>query len=262
MTPARLAIVLNAALAIALLPKPSPAQQGASVAEQYLFQQANQHRADHSLAPLAWDAALSRAAHLHALRIAQNSGQTGAIALHQYPGEPDTKTRAVQSGAHFSTVSENVAGNATSPMELSRAWMASPVHRANILSPHLNAVGVAVVQRRGILYAVEDFAHTVLLLTPSQVEQQARQALHGHGIEPAPSAAATENARHTCLDPASTTGYPVLVMQWDGADLAQLPASLLQQMPSARQHTAAVGACASNRQAEGFTTYHVAVLMY
>jgi len=74
--------------------------------------------------------------------------------------------------------------------------------------------------------------------------------------------AARENARRTCRDPNGTTGYPVLVMQWDGADLNQLPATLLQQMPTARQHTAAVGACPSTHQQEGFTTYHVAVLMY
>ena len=51
-------------------------------------------------------------------------------------------------------------------------------------------------------------------------------------------------------------------MQWDGPDLSALPQSLLQQMPQARDHTAAVGACPSKRTAEGFTTYRLAVLLY
>ena len=251
-------LVLFASLSLFLRAAPAPAQQGATVAEQYLLQLTNQHRAEHNLPPLAWDAALSRAAHAHALRIMQDGG----IAQHQYPGEPDVKTRAVQAGAHFSTVSENVAGNATTPVEFDRAWMNSPVHRANILDPHLNAIGIAVVGRNGVLYAVQDFARTVAVLGPTQIEQQAQQILRDHGIQPATAAEARENARRTCRDPNSTTGYPVLIMQWDGADLNQLPATLLQQMPSARQHTAAVGACPSTHPQEGFTTYHLAVLMY
>lgn len=251
----RLALSL---LALFLLAPSAPAQQGATVAEQYLLQLTNQHRADHNLPPLAWDAALARAAKAHAIIIMQNGG----IAQHQYPGEPDVKARAVQTGAHFSTVSENVAGNATAPIDFDRAWMASPVHRANILDPHLNAIGIAVVRGNGVLYAVQDFATTVVVLGPTQIEQQAQQVLRDHGIQPATSAEARENARRTCRDPKSTTGYPLLVMQWDGADLNQLPATLLQQMPTARQHTAAVGACPSTRQSEGFTTYHLAVLMY
>jgi hypothetical protein len=251
----RLALSL---LALLLLAPSAPAQQGATVAEQYLLQLTNQHRAEHNLPPLAWDAALARAAHAHALRIMQDGG----VAQHQYPGEPDVKARAVKAGAHFSTVSENVAGNGTAPIDFDRAWMASPVHRANILDPHLNVIGIAVVRGNGVLYAVQDFARSVVVLGPTQIEQQAQQILRDHGIQPATAADARENARRTCRDPKSTTGYPVLVMQWDGADLNQLPATLLQQMPTARQHTAAVGACPSTRQQEGFTTYHVAVLMY
>ncbi|MCU1222784.1 MAG: Transporter, partial [Edaphobacter sp.] len=197
---------------LALVPS-APAQQGATVAEQYLLQMTNQHRAEHSLSPLAWDATLARAAHAHAVLIMQNP----APALHQYPGEPDLKARVVQAGAHFSTVSENVAGNATTPIDFDRAWMNSPVHRANILDPHLTAIGIAVVQRNGLLFAVQDFSRTVAVLGSNQIEQQAQQALREHGFQPATSAEARENARRTCSDPNSTTGYPLLIMQWDGA---------------------------------------------
>lgn len=237
---------------------PIPAQQGATPAEQYLLQLTNQHRAEHRLSPLAWDAALARAAHAHALVIAENPGP----AEHQYPGEPDVKARTSNAGAHFSTVSENVAGNATAPVQFDQAWMNSPVHRANILDPNLTAIGIAVVQRNGLLYAVQDFARSVRVLGPSQIEQQAQQLLREHGIRIAESSEAQQNAREICRQPSSTAGHPLLILQWDGADLTQLPATVLQGMPSVREHTVAVGACPSNHPQPGFTTYHIAVLMF
>jgi hypothetical protein len=36
--------------------------------------------------------------------------------------------------------------------------MNSPPHRANILDPELDSLGVAVVERNGELFAVQDFA--------------------------------------------------------------------------------------------------------
>jgi hypothetical protein len=51
-------------------------------------------------------------------------------------------------------------------------------------------------------------------------------------------------------------------MQWDGADFTKLSDALLQHMPQAREHTAAVGACTNKRAGEGFTTYRAAVLIY
>jgi hypothetical protein len=235
------------------------AQQGATAAEQSLLRWTNQHRAEHSLPPLAWDAALARAAHAHALVIAENPGP----AEHQYPGEPDLKTRTSSAGAHFSAVSENVAGHATAPIEFDHAWMNSPVHRANILDPNLTAVGIAVVQGNGLLYAVEDFSHTVRTASgSSQAEQQAEQALRQHGLRIATSPDSRTDAREICVNPSSTAGHPLLIMQWDGADLTQLPAQVLQAMPSVREHTVAVGACPSTHPQPGFTTFHVAVLMF
>ena len=249
---------LLATIAIAILTYATQAQQGASVAEQYLLQLANQHRAEHGFGPLAWDPALAHAAHNHALRIMKDGGP----ALHQYSGEPDTKTRAVQAGAHFSVVSENVAGDGTTAVEIERAWMNSPVHRANILDPKLTAVGISVVQNHGILYAVEDFSRASTVLSDNQIEQQALKALRSHGIPLAAAAEAQNAARESCRNPNSAAGSPILSMQWDGPDLNELPDALIKQMPNIRQHTVAVGSCPSDRQNEGFTTYHVAVLVF
>lgn len=248
--------LLSIALLAMIVPS-LPAQRGATVAEQYLLQATNQHRAARHLPALAWDDALARAAHAHALVIAAHPGP----AEHQYPGEPDVKARTFNAGAHFSSVSENVAGHATSAAQFDQAWMNSPVHRANILDPNLTAIGIAVVERNGYLFAVEDFAHAVRAASgSSQVEQQAAQALRQRGLRIAVSE--TRNAREICRQPSSTSGHPLLIMQWDGADVTQLPAAVLQNMPGVREHSVAVGACPSTHPQPGFTTYHLAILMF
>lgn len=242
---------------LALMTPMAPAQRGATVAEQYLFALTNQHRAEHHLPALAWDTALARAARNHAQVIAANPGP----AEHQYPGEPDLKSRTYSAGAHYSAVSENVAGHALAPVQFDQAWMHSPVHRANILDPNLTAIGIAVVERGGNLFAVEDFSHaTQSFGGTNQVEQQAEQLLRERGLRIA--AAETQNAREICRQPSSTAGHPLLIMQWDGADLTQLPAAVLQNLPSVREHSVAVGACPSTHPQPGFKTYHLAVLMF
>lgn len=247
-------------IAILTLVAPAvPAQQGATVAEQYLLQMTNQHRAEHHLPALAWDSALARAASNHARVIAAHPGP----AEHQYPGEADLKSRTYAAGAHYSSVSENVAGHATAPTEFDRAWMNSPVHRANILDPNSTAIGIAVVQRGSYLFAVEDFSHATRAFGGNnQVEQQAEQLLREHGLRIATVSGAREDAREICRQPSSVAGHPLLIMQWDGADLTQLPAAVLQNLPSVREHSVAVGACPSTHPQPGFTTYHLAVLMF
>ena len=40
-------------------------------------------------------------------------------------------------------------------------WMQSPGHRTNLLNPDVDHVGVAVVESRGVLYAVADYERAV-----------------------------------------------------------------------------------------------------
>ena len=46
-----------------------------------------------------------------------------------------------------------------SPQALDQEWMHSPPHRANILDPRMDTIGVGLVKRGGNYYAVEDFAY-------------------------------------------------------------------------------------------------------
>jgi uncharacterized protein YkwD len=223
--------------------------------EQALLQLANQARAQHNLPPLRWDSALAAAARNHLRWVLRNPGEL----LHQYPGEPDLVTRGGNAGAHFSTISENLAGHGQTPAELQQTWMNSPVHRANLLDPKLNVVGIAVIENQGLLFAVEDFGHDVPTLTPESVERQVQKLLQAQGFPPAPS---NEDARKTCTMAQGQAGTPKLVIQWDGADITHLPDAVLQNLDKTRYKSAAVGACPGRQPNQQFTTYHIAVLLY
>ena len=230
-----------------------------TVAEQYLVQLANQHRAERGLAPLVWDAALASAAHTHALRVLRDP----AAIEHQYPGEPDLTTRASQAGAHFSTVAENLAGSASNVVEIDRSWMASPTHRANILNPSLTSIGIAILPSHGAFYAVEDFSRATPTLGRDDIEQRVLELLRTNGVHTDPNTADHTDARATCVRQSEAVGHPRLVIQWDGPDLENIPATVFQQVPNAAHLTAAVGACPSPRHtSEGFSTYRVAILLY
>jgi Cysteine-rich secretory protein family len=244
MKKALLALILSAPCVIAQTPD-----------EQSLLQLANQARAAHNLPPLHWDDTLARAAHAHLQRVVQDQGEY----LHQYPGEPNLQTRGANAGAHFTTIAENIGGRGESPADLQKIWMTTPTHRANLLDPNLNAVGIAIVERGGLLYAVEDFARSVSVPQSGGIEKRVAQLLQERGIAPAASNA---DARTTCTMPSGNAGHPKMVIQWDGPNPTQLPDVLLQQIASGSYITAQVGACPSNQANQQFTLYHVAVLLY
>jgi len=223
--------------------------------EQALLQLANQARAQHHLPPLTWDSALAIAARNHLRWVIRNPGEL----RHQYPGEPDLVTRGANAGARFSTISENIAGHGQTPADLQQIWMTTPVHRANLLDPNLNVVGIAVVENQGLLFAVQDFARDVPALTPEAVEHQVAKLLQARGFPPAPS---NQDARKTCTMSQGQAGTPKLVIQWDGSDITQLPDAVLQNLDKTRYKTAAVGACPGRQPNQQFTTYHIAVLLY
>ena len=131
------------------------AQQGANLAERYLFAAANQDRVGHGLQPVVFDEQLARAARSHAVEMVRHVGIS-----HQFPAEPGLTARGAAAGAHFSLITENVA-EAPDASKINDLWMASAGHRANLLDPKVDSVGIAVILDRGEYYAVEDFARRV-----------------------------------------------------------------------------------------------------
>jgi hypothetical protein len=227
--------------------------------EQQVFELANADRAQQGMPLLKWDPALAQAASEHADMMAQQPALS-----HQYPGEPDLVARAGAAGAHFRSIAENVA-LAPTPQALEKEWMNSAPHRANLLNPAMNVIGVGLVKRGGNYYAVEDFADGVAQLGPEQIEEKIGQLLQQRGLQVAgETAGQTTDARQTCEMDHGTAGgsAPRFVMRWEGSDLSRLPDVLEQKIASKQYHKAAVGACDSSDPSQGFTTYKVAVLLY
>ncbi len=235
-----------------------------SIAERYLLAAANRERVSRGLRPLQHDPVLAAAAAFHALQMANH----GDIS-HEFPGEPDLAARAASAGAHFSLITENVA-EGPDPGILHQMWMESEGHRENLLDPNVNAVGISIVTRDHQLYAVEDFASTVEVLSIDQQESAVAGLVEATGIKVANRLAAEaaetaiRAARQTC---AMTTGYaagarkPWFVMRYTASTLTELPGTLKSRIGSGQYHQAAVGAC-SPPETSPFTAYNIAVLLY
>jgi hypothetical protein len=215
----------------------------------------NQARTDAGAGPLQWDPALASAARQHCLQMAAE----GPIA-HRYSGEADVAGRAGQAGARFSLIEENVAIG-PSPASIHAAWMHSPGHRANLLSPGVDRVGVAVVASRGVLYAVADYERSVPVLTQTQVEASVAELLRSSGVD---LTGDPTDARASCVqDRLATTGkQPGFLMLWQGSELNRLPGALVNRISSGRYRQAAVGSCPAEIAENSFTAYRVAVLLY
>ncbi len=225
-----------------------------TVAERFLLAAANQDRIAHQLRPLHVDEHLVLAARLHAVEMVNHHNIS-----HQFAGEQDLAARAGDAGARFSLVTENVA-EAPNSSEIHDLWMHSAGHRANLLDPNVDAVGIAVIQSHGEFYAVEDFAHTLERLTLQQQESTVAELLARSGLQLNPP---NEDARQTCQ---LSTGYvgsrrPWFVMRYTSSDLHQLPEQLTSKIATGRFREAVVGACLTGHQSP-FSSYSLAVLLY
>lgn len=221
---------------------------------QQIFELTNRDRVARGLQPLHWSGSLAAAAQRHAERMS-----TAGYLMHQYPGEGNVGQRAAQAGAHFQAIAENIA-TGYSDEQIEQEWMHSSPHRRNILDPQMNALGVGIALRGGVLYAVEDFAEASEAFSPREVEGQIGKLLREDGVDPSVPRGAAARA---CL---SDNGYPQggtgkLVIRFDTGDLSRLPAQVVQQIQSGQYRKASVAACAGGRQGS-FTTYKVAIVLY
>lgn len=231
-------------------PQPAAAEQ--------LFALANQARGRVDAGKLQWDPALADAAMKHCQRMVQE----GPIA-HRYGGELGLAERASAAGAHFSEVEENVAVGQYAE-QIQQGWMDSPGHRENLLNPKVDHVGIAVVEARGVLYAVEDFSEAVPVKTPAQVEAAVAELIRMSGVRVRrdPHDARLACVTNSGLPRGLTGGEPGFVMRWQGADLGKLPQPLVDHLGSGQYHEADVGSCPAHENAGAFTAYRLAVLLY
>jgi hypothetical protein len=222
--------------------------------EHVLFQSANRERAARGLSPLKWNAQLAEAARRHAVLLAQRNALS-----HQFPGEPDLASRAAREGARFSSIAENVALG-PSARSLHEQWMKSPPHRANLLDPQMNSVGIAIAQRGETLFAVEDFSESVGDLSVLEQEKVVQRQLQSRGLRILDY---TTDARRSCVLDKGYAGdhRPSFVLHYATPSLDTLPEMLVKRIEGGRYQGAAVGACPSDAKF-GFSSYRVAVLLY
>lgn len=108
----------------------------------------NAHRARNNLRPLRLNRRLSRAARRHSRAMARRNffshdSLSGANFVDRI-----RRTGYLRSARSWS-VGENIAygtGRRSTPASISRAWMNSPGHRANILSRSFSAIGIGIAR--------------------------------------------------------------------------------------------------------------------
>ena len=125
-------------------------------AEQSLLAAVNDVRAAHNLRPLKVDAHLVEAARAHSNTLLRaNIFEHGSFA-----------DRIAQHGARGPAFGENLAwgtGRLAAARSIVNAWMASPGHRANLLRPGWNRIGIGALSGRflghpGATVVTADFA--------------------------------------------------------------------------------------------------------
>ena len=231
-----------------------PAGHPGNSAEQMLFDAVNRERSAMGLSELAWDTALANAARLHTTLLAENDALS-----HRFNGEADLQTRLRLAGASFSLVAENVA-EAPDVAALHIAWMNSPPHRANILDPHINAIGIAIERRGSQFFATQDFSASVRPLSKEEQERQVMRLLELGGLA---SGGSLDDARKSC-DQTPRVFYgaqPAAILHFETSDLSRLPSDLERMASSGRFGRAAVGAC-EVPTVTPFARFRLALLLY
>jgi uncharacterized protein YkwD len=132
-------------------------------AERVLLTLANRSRAQAGAPELKLDPGLSAAARAHA------RAMVAAHQLsHQFSGEPSLTQRLVAATRiQLDQDGENVAVDFDAE-DGHQHLMESPPHRANLLNPAYNVVGLAAVRSGDSLYIVQDFGHALPNYSPAE----------------------------------------------------------------------------------------------
>jgi len=163
-------------LAVVLLTTtiPGAAAEGPLPLEEELLQSVNEERGERGLAPLLWNRELARLARLHSadMKSAERLSHLCAADSASY------KDRLIASGLRPRLAKENIAMGPDIP-GIHRGLMRSPGHRAAILDPGLEEVGIGVMSdaAEGLFWVTQDFASMMPDLGDTAARAAIRQAL-------------------------------------------------------------------------------------
>lgn len=237
-----------------LYPPQQPADgqsaQPDTAAEAKMVSLINQSRTQQGLPTLAIDDRLTQAARKHTRLMVQN-----AALSHQFPGEPSLQIRIGNENLPSDKQGENV-GMAESIERADLAFMDSPPHRANILDPDYNVVGVGVIRSGGNLYVTEDFARRLPQYSEPEAEAATQAAIQqyerSHGLptpirkpQPALRHLACDMALNDALDLGPAAHLPGVhdAFAWTSGDPAKLPNGIDRSLSSGLPAGYSLGAC-------------------
>lgn len=222
-----------------------------SETEQQLLSLANQARAQAGAPPLTLEAGMSQAARAHA------EAMFAARQLaHQFNGEPSLPQRlAAATRTQLDQEGENVALDFDAA-QAQQHLMLSPPHRANLLNPAYNVVGLGVVRSRDRLYIVQDFGHALpnysaaevkdrIAATVGQARRQANQPDLARRDLPTADDAACSMAQADKLgtSPVHQLAQRYTVLTYTSLHPETLPANASHVLSSHNLRSFSVGAC-------------------
>lgn len=141
--------------------------------ERQLLALANQARRQAGAPPLALDAGLSWAARLHAQAMLRAQRLS-----HQFDGEPSLPQRlAATTELQLEQEGENVALDYDAEHGHQHLMLSAP-HRANLLNPSYNVVGLAVVRSKDRIYIVQDFGSALPKYSSAEAKNNVAAAVN------------------------------------------------------------------------------------
>jgi Uncharacterized protein with SCP/PR1 domains len=149
-----------------------PFDNGEFQTEQQLLVLVNQARRGAGVPPLSLDGGLSAAARAHAQTMLEARKLS-----HQFQGEPSLPQRL---GSATRLLLDRAGENVALDYDAQHGHehlMLSPPHRANLLNPAYNVVGLGVVRNGDRLYIVQDFGHALPSYSSVEVKDRIAAAV-------------------------------------------------------------------------------------
>ena len=139
--------------------------------EQEVFKQVNQIRVQNNLPPLQWMGSLSDAGRYHAADMAQD-GYFDHDLYDLVGGKLQMvcawSARIKGFYGSYRSLAENIAAGYATPADVMNGWMNSAGHKANILNPNVQQLGVGYFEGGSYgRYWVEDFGSGGDNVTPA-----------------------------------------------------------------------------------------------
>lgn len=236
--------------------------QSPSSNEKKIFDLLNHERESANLPALKWNGQAAVAARAHSRQLAQHGEMS-----HQFEKEGTVPQRIAATGLRFTDSAENV-GVADAPEEVHMALMLSPGHKANIMNPRYNSVGIGVYEAKGRLWVTQDFAWataiyndidfgTALISTFNRArEQKGIKPLDAH-FDSHLSALACGAKGDVQNVAAGINGTAGRVFLFTLSEPTQMPEHLSDHLFSKTQQRVNVGVCFSPDEQHGYANFWV-----